>query len=60
VFPVACLVALLAAPLLVKSARVGVRTYESPRQFVPAIRAVVGCYLLAVGLFSVGLLWRIA
>ncbi|HEV8110173.1 MAG TPA: prenyltransferase, partial [Burkholderiales bacterium] len=28
VFPVACLVALLAAPLLVKSARVGVRTYE--------------------------------
>jgi 1,4-dihydroxy-2-naphthoate octaprenyltransferase len=57
VFPVACLAALLAAPLLVESARVGVRTYESPRQFVPAIRAVVGCYLVAVALFSVGLIW---
>jgi 1,4-dihydroxy-2-naphthoate octaprenyltransferase len=60
VFPVACLAALLATPLLVQSARVGVRTYESPRQFVPAIRAVVACYLVAVALFSVGLVWRIA
>jgi 1,4-dihydroxy-2-naphthoate polyprenyltransferase len=57
VFPIACLAALLAAPLLVQSARVGVRTYESPRQFVPAIRAVVGSYLVAVALFSVGLIW---
>ena len=56
VFPVACLAALLAAPLLVQSARVGVRTYESPRQFVPAIRAVVGCYLIAVALFGAGIL----
>jgi len=60
VFPVACLAALLAVPLLVQSARVGVRTYESPRQFVPAIRAVVTCYLAAVALFSVGLLWHTA
>jgi 1,4-dihydroxy-2-naphthoate octaprenyltransferase len=60
VFPLACLAALLAAPLLVQSARVGVRTYESPRQFVPAIRAVVACYLVAVALFSAGLVWRIA
>ena len=59
VFPLACLAALLALPLLVQSARVGVRTYESPRQFVPAIRAVVSCYLVAVALFGVGLLWRI-
>ena len=59
VFPLACLAALLAAPLLVKSARVGVRTYESPRQFVPAIRAVVACYLVAVSFFSLGLLWPI-
>lgn len=59
VFPVACLAALLALPLLVQSARVGVRTCESPRQFVPAIRAVVSCYLVAVALFGVGLLWRI-
>ena len=57
VFPIACLAALLALPLLVQSARVGVRAYESPRQFVPAIRAVVGCYLVAVALFGLGLLW---
>jgi len=56
VFPVACLAALLATPLLVQSARVGVRTYESPRQFVPAIRAVVTCYLVAVALFGIGIL----
>lgn len=59
VFPAACLAALLAAPLLVQSARVAVRTYESPRRFVPAIRAVVACYLVAVALFSLGLVWRI-
>ena len=60
VFPVACLAALLAAPLLIQSARVGVRTYETPRQFVPAIRAVVGCYLLATAFFGVGLIWPTA
>ena len=54
-FPVACLAALLALPLLVSSARVALRTYESPREFVPAIRAVVGCYLVAVTLFGAGL-----
>jgi 1,4-dihydroxy-2-naphthoate octaprenyltransferase len=59
-FPVTCLATLLAAPLLVQSARVAVRTYESPRQFVSAIRAVVACYVVAVALFSVGLVWRIA
>jgi len=55
-FPVACLGALLALPLLVSSARVALRTYESPRQFVPAIRSVVGCYLVAVSLFGAGIL----
>ncbi len=58
IFPVACLAALLAAPLLVTSARIALKTYESPRQFVPAIRAVVSCYLLAVGLFGAGMLIR--
>ncbi|HEY7238867.1 MAG TPA: prenyltransferase [Burkholderiales bacterium] len=57
VFPAACLAALLALPLLIQSARVGVRTYESPRQFVPAIRAVVTCYLVAVSFFTLGLVW---
>jgi 1,4-dihydroxy-2-naphthoate polyprenyltransferase len=56
VFPLACLAALLALPLLARSASLAVRTYESPRQFVPAIRAVVGCYLVAVALFGVGIL----
>ena len=56
VFPVACLAALFALPLLIQSARLGVHTYESPRQFVPAIRAVVGCYLVAVALFGIGIL----
>ncbi len=36
-----------------------VRTYESPRQFVPAIRAMVGCYLVAVALFGAGILVRL-
>ena len=59
VFPVACLAALLALPLLIRSARSGVHTYESPRQFVPAIRAVVGCYLVAVAFFGLGLIWPV-
>jgi 1,4-dihydroxy-2-naphthoate polyprenyltransferase len=56
VFPVACLAALLALPLLVASARAALSTYESPRLFVPAIRSVVGCYLVAVTLFGAGVL----
>lgn len=61
VFPQPCLAALLAAPLLVASARRALRAYESPRQFVPAMRAMVGCYLLGVTLFTAGVLlpaWR--
>jgi len=56
VFPVACLAALISLPLLVASARAALHTYESPRQFVPAIRAVVSCYLVAVALFGAGIL----
>ena len=54
----ACLAALLALPLLLSSGRIAVRTYEAPRQFVPAIRAIVACYAVAVTLFGVGLLAR--
>ncbi len=60
-FPVACLGSLLALPLLIASARRAVHTYESPRQFAPAIRSIVTCYLVAVCLFAAGLLlqaWR--
>ena len=56
VFPGACLAALLALPLLVSSARAALQSYESPRHFVPAIRAIVGCYLVAVALFGAGIL----
>lgn len=52
VFPLACLLALVALPMLVASARCAARTYESPRQLVPAIRHMVTCYLVAVTAFT--------
>ena len=61
VFPVTCLAALLALPLLVASGRCALRTYETPREFVPAVRSIVGCYLVTVLLFTLGVLvqmWR--
>ena len=64
VFPPACLAALFALPLLVASAKSALRTFDAPRLFVPAIRSIVGCYLVAVGLFTAGILlaawWRLA
>ena len=53
-FPRPCLAALLALPLLVTSARRAADTYASPRQFVPAIRSIVSCYMLGVSLFTAG------
>ena len=50
-FPVASLAALLALPLLVASGRCAIRTFDAPRRFVPAMRNMVSCYLVAVGLF---------
>ena len=61
VFPVICLGALLAAPLLVASGRSALRTYGTPRLFVPAMRSMVRCYLVAVAVFTLGILlqaWR--
>ena len=61
IFPVSCLVALVALPLLVASGRAALASYETPRAFVPAVRRIVGCYLVAVALFTVGVLvhaWR--
>jgi 1,4-dihydroxy-2-naphthoate octaprenyltransferase len=55
-FPVGCLAALLAAPLLVASARRARDTFEQPRRFIPAIRSIVACYVVAVGLFALGVL----
>lgn len=53
-FPKLCLAALLALPLLITSARRAMNTFESPRQFVPAIRSIVSCYAVAVMLFTLG------
>jgi 1,4-dihydroxy-2-naphthoate polyprenyltransferase len=57
VFPLPCLAALFAVPLLVASGRCAVRTYESPREFIPAVRSIVSCYMVAVLLFTAGILW---
>jgi len=56
VFPPYCLATLLALPLLIRSARRAFVTFEQPRQFVAAIRDIVACYLVAVGLFTAGVL----
>jgi 1,4-dihydroxy-2-naphthoate octaprenyltransferase len=55
-FPPACLATLLALPLLVRSGRRGLASYENPRQFVGAVRDMVGCYLVGAGLFTAGVL----
>jgi 1,4-dihydroxy-2-naphthoate octaprenyltransferase len=62
-FPTACLAALAASPLLVISFQRARRTFQSPRAFVPAVRAIVQCYLVAVLGFTFGLLvhgWTIS
>ena len=59
VFPPACLAALLAVPLLVASGRCAMRTYESPREFILAVRSIVSCYMVAVLLFTCGVLWPV-
>ena len=56
IFPAASAAALLALPLLVGSARAARDTYETPRAFVPAVRRIVTCYLVAVLLFTLGVL----
>jgi 1,4-dihydroxy-2-naphthoate octaprenyltransferase len=54
-FPIACVAALLALPLLVASGRCALRTFDTPRQFLPAMRHMVGCYVVAVTLFTIGI-----
>lgn len=55
-FPVPCLLALAAVPLVVLSYRRARHNFESPRAFVPAVRAIVQAYLVAVTGFILGLL----
>jgi len=56
ILPWPCLAALLALPLLVESGRIARLTYESPRAFVPAVRNIVACYLVAVLLLTAGII----
>jgi hypothetical protein len=51
-------VALLALPWLIASGRCAVRTFGTPRQFLPAMRHMVGCYVIAVTLLTSGILLR--
>ena len=55
-FPPACLLALLALPWIIASARHARRTHTSPRQFLPAMRHMVIAYLVGTGLFVLGFL----
>jgi 1,4-dihydroxy-2-naphthoate octaprenyltransferase len=57
-FPIVSLLSLLAVPLLVSSGRRALETFEQPRRFVVAIRGIVACYVVAVGLFTLGILWQ--
>ena len=56
VFPAACLLALLALPWIVASARHARRTYTAPKQFLPAMRHMVIAYLVASGMLVAGVL----
>jgi 1,4-dihydroxy-2-naphthoate octaprenyltransferase len=61
VFPILCLATLVSLPMLAASAWRAMHTFDKPRLFVPAIRSLVGCYLIAVSLFTAGFLpqaWR--
>lgn len=56
-FPVACLAALAAVLFLVESGSAALLSFDAPRQFVPAIRNMAWCYLIAVALFLAGILY---
>ena len=60
-FPLPCLAALLALPLLLLSARRAFASYESALRFRPAIGSILACYVVGVSLFAAGILlqaWR--
>ena len=54
-FPPACLLTLLAAPLLVLSGREAFKTYDTPREFIGAVRYIVVCYIAGTTLFTAAL-----
>ena len=54
-FPAYTLASLLAAPLVVASARCAFANFNTPRNFLPAMRYMVLAYLVASGLFTLAL-----
>ena len=55
-FPPATLAALLALPFILASARCAIPNHSTPRLFVPAMRSMVLAYVVATGLFTLGVL----
>ncbi|MBB4210059.1 1,4-dihydroxy-2-naphthoate prenyltransferase [Rhodothalassium salexigens DSM 2132] len=55
-FPLACAAALIALPLLYQSLQRARTSWQSPRAFVPAVRAIVRTYVVTTVLFTLGLL----
>jgi 1,4-dihydroxy-2-naphthoate polyprenyltransferase len=43
-------------PLWGASAKAAWTTWDTPRQFIPAVKNIVLCYLVGTALFTVGLL----
>ena len=56
ILPPACLLALLAVPWIVASARHASRTFSAPKQFLPAMRHMVVAYLVATAFLVAGVL----
>ena len=53
----AALAALAGAPLLWASGRAAAATWDTPRLFVPAVRSVVQCYMVATTVFIIAVAW---
>ena len=55
-FPAASLAALVAAPFIAASGRRARQFHSKPKEFVPAMRAMVHAYLVATGCFTIAIL----
>jgi 1,4-dihydroxy-2-naphthoate octaprenyltransferase len=56
-FPFWCwLAALVGLPLWLSSAQAAWTTWDTPRQFIPAVKSIVQCYAAATIVFTAGLL----
>ena len=57
VFPLAVAPASIALGLIVLSGSRARQTFENPREFIPAVRALVSSYMIATTLFTLGVTW---